>query len=511
MTEITTAFDELDLRNSTKLAVLDIGSNSFHLVVVRVISGTVQVLHKVKQKVRLAEGLSEENYLSEEAIRRGLDTLKMMEKSISGFSPDSVRIVATYTLRKARNSYKFIKAARKIIPYPVEIISGQEEARLIFNGVAHTHQLRDNTLIIDIGGGSTEFALGIEQKPILLRSLDMGCVSFTQRFFGTGKISDRNFEKAVTAAQQQLEKIEDRLFKSGWQTTLGTSGSIESIMSSVTGENELEDFALTLEQLDKQRQYCVDVGEIDKLELGEVNEQRKQVYPAGLAILTAIFRSLELNTMGFSNSALREGVIYEMDDSLHHVDIRERSIASLATRYDVDTQQANLVLDTCFNLFQQAQEDWELNESRVKDLLGWAALLHEIGLHIHSRGVQKHSAYILQHADLHGFNAEQQTFLALLTRFHRKKIRLAELPELTQFRQIELLQCMIILRLSVLLNIKRQANFVPKVEFEVDDHSLYLTFPKGWLAEHPVIHADLKVEQVYLSNIGFKLVVSEPR
>lgn len=257
------------------------------------------------------------------------------------------------------------------------------------------------------------------------------------------------------------------------------------------------------------REYCVLVGRIDALELGEVNEERKQVYPAGLAILTAIYRSLSLDSLGFSNSALREGVIYEMDDSLHHVDIRERSIQSLATRYDVDIEQANLVLETCFNLFHQAKEDWSLNEARVKDLLGWSALLHEIGLHIHSRGVQKHSAYILQHADLHGFNAEQQTFLALLTRFHRKKIRLAELPELTQFRQIELLQCMIILRLSVLLNIKRQANFIPELEFEVDDHSLYLTFPKGWLTEHSVIYADLRVEQEYLANIGFKLSLLE--
>lgn len=509
MTEITTAFDELDLRNSTKIAVLDIGSNSFHLVVVRIISGTVQVLHKVKQKVRLAEGLSEECYLSEEAIRRGLDTLKMMEKSISGFDPDSVRIVGTYTLRKARNSYKFIKAARKIIPYPVEIISGQEEARLIFNGVAHTHQLQQNTLIIDIGGGSTEFALGKNQAPRILRSLDMGCVSYTQRFFIDGKITRSSFSKAITAAQQQLEKIEDKLLKATWQQTLGTSGSIESIITSAGHNVDLDDFELTLEHLKKMRAYCEQVGEIDALELGEVNEQRIQVYPAGLAILTAIFVSLGVDKLRFSNSALREGVIYEMDNSLHHDDIRERSIQSLATRYDVDIDQANLVLKTCFNLFKQAKEDWSLNTKRVKDLLGWSALLHEIGLHIHSRGVQKHSAYILQHADLHGFNAEQQTFLSLLTRFHRKKIRLAELPELTQFRQIELLQCMIILRLSVLLNIKRQANFVPDVKFEVDDHSLFLSFPKDWLADHVVIAADLKTEQAYLANIGFKLKFSE--
>jgi len=508
MTEIETAFDDLEQRDSSKIAVLDIGSNSFHLVVVRIISGTVQTLHKLKQKVRLAEGLSEEGYLSEEAIRRGLETLKTFEKSISGFEPDSVRIVATYTLRKARNAHKFIKAARKIISYPVEIISGQEEARLIYNGVAHTNTLDGNTLVVDIGGGSTEFALGEKLQPKVLRSLDMGCVSYTQRFFKDGGLTQKRFDSAITAAQQQLEKIEDPFGKIGWQQCIGTSGSIESMISMYCDDPDFCCHNLTLEQLEDLMAYCIKRGEITRLELGEINELRTQVFPAGLAIMIAIFRSLKVQQLNYVTSALREGVIYEMDDSLRHNDIRERSVQSLAIRYDVDAQQANLVLDSCFNLYEQVKEDWQLQDNRVRALLGWAALLHEIGLHIHSRGVQKHSFYILQHADLHGFNAEQQAFLAMLTRFHRKKIRLAEIPELTQFRQIELLQCLIILRLSVLLNIKRQDNFVPEIEMEVDDHSISLAFPDEWLAQHPVIKADLEQEQEYLVNIGFKLSFS---
>lgn len=508
MTEIEAAFDDLEQRDSTKVAVLDIGSNSFHLVVVRIISGTVQVLHKIKQKVRLAEGLSEENYLSEEAIRRGLETLKLFEKSISGFDPDSVRIVATYTLRKARNAYKFIKAARRIISYPVEIISGQEEARLIYNGVAHTNTLEGNTLVVDIGGGSTEFALGNKLTPKILRSLDMGCVSYTQRYFRQGELTDLAFERAITAAQQQLEKIEDKYVKQGWQTCIGTSGSIESMVTMCCEHLDYPSHDLTLAQLEKLKDYCVEKGSVDKLELGEVNAERVQVFPAGLSILIAVFRSLKVDVLNYATAALREGVIYEMDESLHHNDIRERSVQSLATRYDVDTQQASLVLETCFDLYHQVRDDWELSSDRVQALLGWSALLHEIGLHIHSRGVQKHSYYILSHADLHGFNAEQQLFLAMLARFHRKKIKLAEIPELTQFRQIELLQCLVILRLSVLLNIKRQKNFVPAIEIDVDDHSVQLNFPKNWLAEHPVIWADLQVEQDYLNHIGFKLFFS---
>lgn len=508
MTEIETAFDDLAVRESSKVAVLDIGSNSFHLVVVRIISGTVQILHKLKQKVRLAEGLSEEGYLSEEAIRRGLETIKLFEKSIAGFDPDSVRIVATYTLRKAKNSHKFIKAARKVISYPVEIISGQEEARLIYQGVAHTHNLPGQSLVVDIGGGSTEFAVGSGLNPKLLRSLDMGCVSYNLRYFKNGVITESGFEKAITAAQQQLEKIEDKYLKLGWQNSVGASGSIESMFTMACKKGDYNDHPLRLAELEELKNYCIEIGNTDALKLGEVNEERKNVFAAGLAILIAVFRSLKVDQMQFSPSALREGVIYEMDESLHSNDVRERSVQSLATRYDVDTEQAGLVLDTCFNLYQQVKEDWELQPERVQSLLGWSALLHEIGLHIHSRGVQKHSAYILNHADLHGFNAEQQVFLSMLARFHRKKIRLADFPELTQFRQIELLQCLILLRMSVLLNIKRQKNFVPELKIEVDDHSIHLNFPSGWLAEHPVIYADLEQEQYYLNNIGFKLSFS---
>jgi len=291
MTEIEAAFDDLEVRDSTKIAVLDIGSNSFHLVVVRVISGTVQILHKLKQKVRLAEGLSEEGFLSEEAIRRGLDTIKLFEKRISGFDPDSVRIVGTYTLRKAKNSHKFIKAARKVISYPVEIISGQEEARLIYQGVAHTHNLQGQTLVIDIGGGSTEFAIGANFEPKILRSLDMGCVSYTQRFFKNGKLTNKAFEQAITAAQQQLEKIEDKYLKLGWDTCIGASGSIESVMTMACDKLDYCEHQLTLEQMERLQAYCVEKGELTALKLGEANEERRNVFPAGLAILIAVFRS----------------------------------------------------------------------------------------------------------------------------------------------------------------------------------------------------------------------------
>lgn len=506
MNPISKAFDDLEVRESTQIAVLDIGSNSFHLVVARIISGAVQILHKTKIKVRLADGLDKDNVLSQEAIERGIQALDVIKTSLAGFDPDSVRIVATYTLRKAKNANQFIKATKEIFPYPVEIIAGQEEARLIFNGVAHTESLDDKTLVVDIGGGSTEFILGEKLEPILLRSLDMGCVSYTQQFFNKPEIKEKHFDKAITAAQQQLELIENKYINIGWQNSLGTSGTIDSLV--LQSGDGAEGYDLTLSDLEKIKQEVINAGCLDNLSLPHVNEDRKQVFPAGLAILIAIFKSLKIHSLNYAPAALREGVIYEMESSLANTNIKERSAQSLATRYDVDTKQAKLVLDTCFSLFEQAKDQWHINEQRLKPLLGWSALLHEVGLHINSRGVQRHSAYILANAELPGFNSEQQTLISTLARFHRKKIKIIELPQLTQFSHYEVLNCIILIRLAVLLNIKRQQDFLPDYQFNVDKNRIHLEFPTGWLDDHPVIAADLEKEKEQIEKANVKLAFS---
>jgi exopolyphosphatase/guanosine-5'-triphosphate,3'-diphosphate pyrophosphatase len=507
MNEMKTAFNDLELRESTKIAVLDIGSNSFHLVVARVISGTVQILHKMKQKVRLADGLTKDNYLSDEAIVRGIESLALVKQSLTGFEPSSVRIVATYTLRKAKNAHSFVEEAKKVFSYPVEIISGQEEARLIYQGVAHTNTLENKHLVIDIGGGSTELIIGEKFTPLLLRSLNMGCVSYSQRFFKDGLIKKTLFNKAITSAQQELEQIEDKFIKLGWQHCLGTSGSIGCI-SQIIPQFQTQVTPITLAHLEQLMAEAIAAKSVDNLNLAECKDDRRQVYPAGLAILIAIFRTLKISELTFASAALREGVMYEMEASLQHKDIRERSAQSLATRYDVDTSQANLVLSTSLALYKQVKGHWKFNDKKIKPLLSWAALLHEVGLHIHSRGVQRHSAYILHHADMHGFNAEQQTLLATLTRFYRKKIHLKEIPEFSQFTQDEVFQCIVLLRLSTLLNIKRQPNFLPELILTVDDKNISLKFPTNWLSEHTIIIADLALEQEYLKRIGYYLSFS---
>lgn len=509
MNQHETAFDSVSPRDVTKVAALDMGSNSFHLVVARINAGSVQILHRVKQKVRLAEGLDENDILSDEAIERGLQTLKIVSESLKGFEPDSVRIVATHTLRKARNAKDFINAAKDVLPYPIEVISGTEEARLIYSGVAHTNHAEGQQLVVDIGGGSTEFVIGEGFSPLICRSLQMGCVSYTKRFFPDGKLNAKAFKKAVTAAKQELELIEDKYRRLGWKQCIGTSGTIRTLcILSQPEPSTGTDIPLTLKALNQLTRQFIEAGHIDELDMPALTPDRKVVIAAGLAILTGIFESLKIDNLHYSSAALREGVLYQMEDELHHADIRGRTAGSLATRYDVDTTQATLVLNTSLKLMDQCAKAWKLKHKDSRSMLGWAALLHEVGLQINSRGVQRHSAYILGNVDMPGFTQEQQDLLATLVRFHRKKIRVAEIPAFYQFDVNLVKRLIALLRLGALLNIKRQEDFIPDFQVDAQKHSLTITFPENWLEGRPILSADLERESGYWKALDLSLTVS---
>ncbi|MFT4938532.1 MAG: exopolyphosphatase/guanosine-5'-triphosphate,3'-diphosphate pyrophosphatase [Paraglaciecola sp.] len=507
MPKPSTTFNSMEMRDTNKVAALDIGSNSFHLVVARIMAGSVQILHRVKQKVRLAEGLDKEDMLSEEAQQRGLQTLEVIAESLQGIETENVRIVATYTLRKARNAKEFIKAARKILPYPIEVISGAEEARLIYLGVAHTNHDDGQRLVIDIGGGSTEFIIGEGFNTKMLRSLQMGCVSYTKRFFKNGQLNAETFNKAITHAQQELEMIDKKFSQLGWNSCIGCSGTIRTVieltqqLNSTKGENHV-----SLSDLDTLIELCCTAGKSENLQLQGLTEDRQPVFAAGLAILTAIFKSLQINEMSFSPAALREGVLYEMEEQLTQPDIRQRSAESVATRYDIDIEHAKRVLATTMAVYRRCKKDWQLEHKELKSMLEWAALLHEVGMQINSRGIQRHSGYILQNLDLPGFNQEQQNLLATLVRFHRKKIRSQEIPEFSLHQANKVNKLIAILRLGVLLNIKRQDDILPKIEITTQNKKLCLSFPQDWLSQKPIFSADLEREVEYVKELGVELI-----
>ena len=509
MTELKNAFDTVESRDNIQVAALDLGSNSFHLVVARIVAHSVQTLHKVKLRVRLAEGLDKNDLLDEEAFTRGIQALESLADSLKGFSPDTVRIVATNTLRKATNAKSFIKQARSILPYPIEVIAGIEEARLIYQGVAHTVENTGQRLIVDIGGGSTEFVIGEGFNPKLLRSLQLGSVTSNKRFFKQGELKPKTFSKAITAAQQELSLIAGKFRKLGWQSCICTSGTARAI-SLVAEELDLDDIVngITLNHLTQIMDYCCEAGNLEDLKFECLEESRKQVFAAGLSILVAIFKSLSIKSFQFSPAALREGVLYEMEDRLEHKDIRERTALSLATRYDVDIDQAKRVLKTTLKIYDSLAKDWQIKNRELRSLLGWAALLHEVGLQINSRGVQKHSAYILQHAEMPGFNQEQQLLIGTLVRFHRKKIRVTEIDEFSNYETDQVYKLIALLRLGALLNIRRQDDILPDITFQIKSSSLKVNFPKEWLDNDLLFQADLDTEMDYLTALGMTLTIS---
>jgi exopolyphosphatase/guanosine-5'-triphosphate,3'-diphosphate pyrophosphatase len=404
------------------IAAIDLGSNSFHMVVAKADSGEIRILERLGEKVQLAAGIDDERKLSEESMQRGLDCLKRFAQLINGLPLGAVRIVGTNALREARNRGEFIRRAEGILGHPVEVISGREEARLIYLGVSHT--LADTPgkrLVADIGGGSTEFIIGQRFEPLLRESLQMGCVSYTQRYFKDGKITPARYAQAYTAARLEIMGIENALHRIGWDEAIGSSGTVRAIGLALkangqgSGEVNAEGLAWLKRKLFK-------LGDIEKIDFDGIKPDRRSIFPAGLAILEAIFDALSLQRMDHCEGALREGVLYDLLGRHHHEDVRERTLSSLMDRYHVDLDQAERVERKALHALEQVAAAWDLDDEMWRDLLSWAAKVHEIGLDIAHYHYHKHGAYLIEHSDLSGFSREDQQMLALLVRGHRRNI-----------------------------------------------------------------------------------------
>lgn len=494
-----------------ELAAIDLGSNSFHMVIARVVDGAMQVLGRLKQRVHLADGLDANNVLSEEAIQRGLNCLALFAERLQGFSPANVTIVGTHTLRQAVNAEEFLQRAAEVIPYPIEVISGHEEARLIFMGVEHTQPEKGRKLVIDIGGGSTELVIGEDFEPKLVESRRMGCVSFAQLYFPQGVISKENFRRARLAAAQKLETLAWQYRLLGWQYALGASGTIKATCEVLQAMGE-KDKLITPERLEMLYEEVIKHKSFDALSLPGLSEERKAVFVPGLAILCGTFDALAIRELRLSDGALREGVLYEMEGRFRHQDIRSRTAQSLANHYKIDTDQARRVLDTTEQLYLQWKEqNPKLANPQLAALLKWASMLHEVGLTINHSGLQRHSSYILQNTNMPGFNQDQQSLLAMLVRYHRKAVKVDELPRFTLFKKKQFLPLVFLLRLGSLLNNQRQATTKPDMlQLETDDGHWTLTFPAGYFAQNNLVQLDLEREQIYWEDvIGWKLVIQE--
>lgn len=490
------------------IAAVDLGSNSFHMVVAKVIGHDLQLVSRHKQRVRLADGLNKHQILSEEAIDRGLECLAMFAERIQGFSPENVRIAATHTLRQALNTNQFIERASEVLPYPIEVIPGTEEARLIYLGVAHTQPQSDSMLVIDIGGGSTEMIIGHGFQASLVNSIQMGCVSFTNKFFAKGTISQKQISQAILGAEQKLERVGSLYRYKGWQASFGASGTIKAVRDVLIGM-DFSDGKITPERLDALIEKLKEFNTIDDIDLKGLNIERQSVFVAGVAILKAIFNSLRIKELDFSDGALREGLLYEMEDRLQFDDIRLRTTETLAEKYSVDLEHAAHVKGVAKDLFNQISEPEKLNQKQqqLAELLEWSALLHEVGQSINFQSFHKHSAYILTHTNMAGFNTEQQLVLATLARFHRKALKLQELPSFSLYKKKQITQLIRILRLAVILNGQRNDEIELDFKLEIENDTWRLsTNNPNWLEENRLLHADLLTEQEYWESATWELV-----
>lgn len=488
------------------LAALDIGSNSFHFVFARLVDDNLQILHKEKYSVHLAQGLNDEFILDDDAIARGVETLEKLASTTHNLTRDNFRVVATYTLRKAKNAEAFLKAAAEVFPFEIEVVSGHEEARLIYQGVAHYTAPNGKRLVIDIGGGSTECILGEDEKIFTLASLTMGCVSYQKQFFPKGHITHKAFKKTISAASTEIHSILKRFNKIGWDTCIGTSGTIKSIYNIINTNKTAAD-PVTLKQLHQLKEQLISFEHFDQIKLDGLKENRLQIICSGLGILIALFETLDIKDLSFGEYALREGVLSEQFELIYHGDVRQKSVNSLSTRFSIDIEQSDKVCALALTLYRSACDTWKIADEQYKLILLWAAQLHEVGNDINPSGYHKHGEYIITHADIAGFNTEKQTVLAWLIGNHRKKVTLPNELNLNHFKYPKLIKVCALLRLSVLLCQQRQLSEDAPLKIKTSTDGLDIKLPEAWLIERPLIYAALESEQKIMAYIGITLSI----
>jgi exopolyphosphatase/guanosine-5'-triphosphate,3'-diphosphate pyrophosphatase len=484
-------------------AAVDLGSNSFHMVVVHVVNGSVQIIGKVKQKVRLAAGLDDDFVLDEKSMERGWQCLQTFSERLQDIPPSNIKVVATATLRLATNAHIFVQKAEQILNHKLEVISGEEEARQIYLGVAYTSANQGNSLVIDIGGASTEIVIGNDMQPIHLKSLDMGCVTFMERYFNGGVISSANFAHAKAAAKALIKVHRDAFLCFDWENCLGASGTPQAITEILVAQGISD--AIRLDYLYHLENQCIDCGHIAQLDIEGLEDNRKAIFPSGLAILISLFECLNIRHMNISGGALREGLIYGMLDNLQENDRREQTLNQAMARYHIDTSHANSVKGVALMLCHQLCSQQDICHLDTEAILSASALLHEIGLHIEYKKHHQHGAYILTHIDLPGFTRLQRAAVKDLIAQHRLVITGTPFSDYHQEYQPMLLGLLRILRIAVVLCLRRQNKHIPEVELLCDGDKWVLQFPDGWLKAHPLINAELANESWLQHKAGWSL------
>lgn len=493
--------------DSPVIAAVDLGSNSFRLQTARVTPSGLISLDAIKETVRFGAGLDQNKALTAEAQARAVLALSRFAERLQGLPAEQVRVVATHTFRVATNVADFLPQAEAALGFPIEIIGGNEEARLIFMGAAHSlPATKEIRLVVDIGGGSTEFVIGSRFKPGKAESKQLGCVTWSQRFFADGKITAERMDAAELAARERLLPMVHEFAAGNWERAIGTSGTASSLCDLA----ELNDFStggITADAMSKLRQHLIAAKHVDKVNLNGLKADRRPVLPGGFAIMSAIFKMLKIERMTTADGALREGVLHDLLERQTPRDIRDHSVSQFQRRYHADALQGGRVATLANDLFQRLSLDDAQIRSPLAHYLNIAGQLHEVGLSISHVNYRRHSAYILQYADIPGFSRRDQDVLARLVLNHRGKLTRAALDEFSKEERAAL-AC---LRLAVLFNRARQDDAPPLKGFARSNGSYTLELAPGWLDVRPLTLHVLTEEIRLWQEIGVTLnIVPKP-
>lgn len=480
---------------------IDLGSNSFHMLVARAVEGSIQTVDKIKRKVRLASGLDADNYLSHEAMHRGWHCLSLFAERLQDIEPQHIRVVGTATLRTAINIKEFVEKAEEILGHNIEIISGEQEAQTIYQGVAHTSGGGKNRLVVDIGGASTEVIIGESFDAKVLKSFKVGCVTWLNRYFQEGILSKDNFTAAIDAAKKAFSPYVKEYTAFDWDVCVGASGTVQALQEIMLAQGM--DEVITLKKLQRMQRQALKYTHITELDIKGLTMERALVFPSGLAILIALFELFDIHSMRLAGGALREGILYDMIPDMKHTDIQARTLKSMQHRFYLDTEFGNMLSHFCQSLLAQCPDDW-LKEDSAPVLLNAAAVLHELGKCISYKEDGAHAAYMITHLDLPGFTSAQQKLLAELLMQYRDQ--LSDMPKQYALSDLSAKRILQLLRIAVILCHRRDPSKIPDVKLLAsDEHDIEIIFPKGWLLNNPLMEANLKEEADKQMDIGWNL------
>ncbi|MCW8955914.1 MAG: exopolyphosphatase, partial [Gammaproteobacteria bacterium] len=455
------------------IAAVDLGSNSFHMVVAEERQGQLVILDRIKDMVRLGEGLDDDNNLNPEVAQRALESLERFGQRLREIPAENVSAVGTNTLRRAQQAEQFLQDAEEKLGHTIEIISGIEEARLIYQGVAHSLEPdQKRKLVVDIGGGSTELIIGEGFQPMRMNSLEMGCVSMTRQFFADGLITEERIERARVKVLQQLKAIRYGFLRQGWDVVIGSSGSIRSVANIIREMSLSQEDGISIEALATLVKQLKNFKHVDQVNFAGLTERRAPVFAGGAIVLMGVFEALDISHMQVSDGAVREGLLYDMLGRRHAQDIRNQTAKNLALRFHADTEHAQRIEATACGFLQQLKQDWSLQLPEAERLLRWACELHEIGYDISASDYHRHGAYIIENSDLAGFSQQEQRRLAHLVAAQKGKLNDRVFEKLRQSGRQLIFKLAVLLRLAIIFHRSRVAVELPSIKLGLSGNEL---------------------------------------